>query len=360
VSEAAPRLRVGFLHIGRERSGVRRYGRILAAAAAERADLETLESDAGDRAASLGDLRRAARRLREADVVHLQWKLADWGPRTGGLPRMEVVMASLRRPVVVTLHDILPTGDTWAGRWGPGALGLRRLGRAAHRLVVHSEEERHRLHGLVPDDRVAVVPHFVESRPGLAEQSAARRSLGLGDGPVITLLGHVTRRRGHRLVIDALGDLPPDVTVLFVGSVIEGRDHVREELERHAAEGGVAGRVRWLGYVDEPTLDLVLAASDVGLCPFREMAASGALATWVSAGRSVVATDLPAIRELDALVPGALRTFAPYEPTPLACAIRGVLEHSRQAPDPLVAALAAELATPRIAERYARLYRAAA
>ncbi len=53
-------LRVGFLHLGRERSGLRRYGAILAAEAARRPDLEVIEADAGDREASWSDLRAAA------------------------------------------------------------------------------------------------------------------------------------------------------------------------------------------------------------------------------------------------------------------------------------------------------------
>lgn len=76
-------LRVGFLHVGRPRSGLRRYGTILAGEASARDDVEVIESDAGGRDASWSELRAAAMRLRSADVVHLQWKAADWEPRFG-------------------------------------------------------------------------------------------------------------------------------------------------------------------------------------------------------------------------------------------------------------------------------------
>jgi hypothetical protein len=69
-------LRVGFLHLGRERSGLRRYGAILAAEAARRPDLEVIAADAGDREASWSDLRAAAAGLGDVDVAHVQWKLA--------------------------------------------------------------------------------------------------------------------------------------------------------------------------------------------------------------------------------------------------------------------------------------------
>lgn len=353
-------LRVGFLHVGRERSGLRRYGGILAAEATRRRDLDVIESDVGGRDASLSELRTAARRLRDADVVHLQWKLADWDPRVGGMPRFEMVRQSLRRPLVITMHDVFAPGGRWARRLSPTALGLRRLGRAAASLVVHAEDERRRLHGLVPDERVEVVPHFVEVRPHLPDRSTARGALGVADRRVVTLLGYITRRRGHRLVIDALAELPDDVMAIFVGSTIEGREHVSVELQEHAARLGVVDRVRFLGYLPETELEQVLAATDVALCPFRTMSASGALATWISAGRPIVTSDLAPFRELDSLAPGALHAFKPYEPGALAACIRATLELATEGRDPRVEILARRLSTPRIMDRYIGLYRAAA
>jgi glycosyltransferase involved in cell wall biosynthesis len=353
-------LRVGYLHVGRPRSGLRRYAAILAAEAATRAGVEVLESDVGGREAGWSELRAAAERLRDADVVHVQWKTADWDPRFGGIPRLEVVLRSLRRPLVVTMHDVFVPQGRWSRRISPIALGIRRLAHAATSLVVHSEDERVRLDGFAPAGKVEVVPHFVEVRRSLPDRAVARAKLGLADRRAVTLLGTITKRRGHRLVIDAVAKLPSDITALFVGSSIEGRDHVRLELEEHAAQVGVADRVRFLGYLPEDELEEVLVATDVALCPFRAMSASGALATWISAGRPIVASDLAPIRELEALAPGALQAFAPYEPEPLAERIREALELSPAGQHAPVVALARRLATPRIMERYLGLYRAAA
>lgn len=353
-------LRVGFLHVGRERSGLRRYGQILAAEAAQHDGLEVIEVDVGGRDASWSELQRAARQLRDADVVHLQWKLADWDPRWGGIPRMEVVLQSMRRPLVVTMHDVFERRGPWARQISLSALGLRRLVGAARKLVVHSDEERDRLEGLVPIDKLELVPHFVEVRPALPDRQTARRALGVEERRVVTLLGYMTKRRGHQLVIDALTELPDDVIALFVGSTIEGRDHVGEALEEHAAEMGVADRVRFMGYVPEAELERVLAATDVALCPFRSMSASGALATWISAGRPIVASDLTPMQELNTLQPGALHLFSPYEPSPLAGCISETLAAAGDEVDPDVTALAERLATPRIVDRYIGIYRAAA
>lgn len=353
------KLRVGFLHIGRERSGLRRYGAILAAEAATRPDLEVVESDIGDRGAPWSDLRRAARRLDDVDVVHVQWKVADWNPRLGGMPRLEVALRSMGRPTVFTLHDVYAPENRWQRTITPEALGLRRIGMAASSVVVHSEEERTRLAGRVPEAKVEVVPHFVETRGDLPDRAESRQQLEVTDKRVITLLGHVIKRRGHRLVIEALRELPEEVYALFVGAPLRGREYMVDQFKEYALKNGVADRVRFMGFISEPELEQVLAATDVALSPYRSMSASGALATLISAGRPIVASDLPQFRELAAMEPGALHTFAPYEAAALAPAIEAALAVATDEPDPHVQALARRLSTARVVDRYVGLYRAA-
>ncbi|MEX1295982.1 MAG: glycosyltransferase [Candidatus Limnocylindrales bacterium] len=352
-------VRVGFLHIGRERSGLRRYGAILAEAAARRPDVEVVESDVGDRGAPMSDLRQACRRLREVDVVHIQWKVADWNPRLGGLPRLEVALRSMGRPTVFTLHDVYAPENRWQRTITPEALGLRRLGIAASSIVVHSQEERRRLAGRVPDAKVEVVPHFVEQRAALPDRAASRASLDVTDRRVITLLGHMIKRRGHKLVIEALSELPEDVIALFVGAPLRGREYMVEQFKAYALELGVADRTRFMGFVPEEELERVLAATDVALAPYRSMSASGALATLISAGRPIVTSDLPQFRELAAMAPGAFHSFAPYRSEQLAPAIETALAAATEEPDPHVEALARRLSTARVVDRYVELYRAA-
>jgi len=353
-------LRVGFLQIGRDRSGLRRYADIIATEAGARPGIEVVESDVGDRGAPWSDLRRAARRLRDVDVVHVQWKVADWNPRLGGLPRLELALRTMGRPVVFTLHDVYNPQNRWQ-RWITSeALGLRRLGRAASAVVVHSEEERRRLGRRVPERKVEVVPHFVEGRPGLPDRARARAALDIEDRRVISLLGHIIKRRGHRLVIEALRELPDDVIALFVGSPLQGRDYMVEQFKEWAEKQGVADRVRFTGYVPEDVLEQVLVATDVALCPYRSMSASGALATLISAGRPIVTSDLPQLREMEAMVPGAFHMFSPYTSEALAPVIASALQSATDAPDPHVQALARRLSTARVVDRYVGIYRAAA
>lgn len=357
---ASDRITVGYLHLGRSGSGVRRYGQILAAAAAHRKDIDVIQADPGERDAGLADLRRAGRRLNAADVVHLQWKSPDWGGRYRSLPRLEVFLAACRRPVVVTLHDVYPR-EGWQDRWADlGAIALRRLSLGAAWLVVHSEEEERRLGGMVPPSKLEVIPHFVEDRAPLPDMAAAKAALGLGGCRVMTLLGFMTRRKGHRLVMEALRELPADVMAIFVGAPIEGREVRADELRDYAAELGVADRVRFTGYIPEDELELVMAATDIALCPFRDMSASGSASTWISTARPIVASDLPAFNEYNAIAKGSMRTFSPYTPEALAARVSATLDAYPGPIDPAVDGLRRRLATPRVLARYLDVYRVAA
>jgi glycosyltransferase involved in cell wall biosynthesis len=357
---AADRITVGYLHLGRAESGVRRYGRIVAEAAARRRDIDVVEADPGDRDAGLADLRRAARRLNAADVVHIQWKPPDWGGPYRALSRLEVFLAACRRPVVVTLHDIYPR-EGWRDRWAnAGAIGLRRLSLGAAWVVVHSDEEALRLKGVIPASKLDVVPHFVEDRAPLPDKATAKAALGLDGCRVISLVGFMIKRRGHRLVLEALRELPPDVMAIFVGSPIEGREARGEELRDYAAELGVADRVRFTGYIPDDELVTVMAATDVAVCPFRDMSASGSVSTWISTARPIVSSDLPAFREYDVLSRGSMRMFSPYTAEALAAKLRATLGGSLAPIDPAVDRLRRKLATPRVVERYLDVYRVAA
>lgn len=361
-------MRVGYLHLGREGGGVRRYGLIIAEGARTRTDLSVLEVEGGDRDTDRHRLAAAGRALMASDVVHLQWKPADWGGGLRAWGRLRAFVSACDRPLIVTLHDVWDRTslrrrwldpDAWALRW----LG-RAVGRRGGRLVVHAEEERRRLAGLVPAERMAVVPHFVEERvapdetiDAAAEADRARDALGLGGNRVITILGFMVRRKGYRLTIEALRHLPVDVVALFAGGPIAGREARAEELRAYAGQLGVSDRVIITGYVAAERLEQALAATHVALCPFRDMSASGSLSTWISTGRPIVTSDLPQFREYDALEPGALRIFQPLRAETLAEAVKAVLDEGPPLHDVRVAALAERLSTPRVVERYVEAYR---
>jgi glycosyltransferase involved in cell wall biosynthesis len=352
-------LRLGVLHIGRPESGVRRYGRIVAEEAARRPGVSVTEVDAGLLEGRAGGLGRRGAALRDADAVLLQWNRRGWGRGVRGAYRYLDFRRAYRGPLIATLHDVFaPEGvrerwldaETWA---------LRLLGRTADRLVVHSDAEVGRLAGVVPLDKVRVVPHFVEERrlPLTAEE--ARAKLGVSDRRVLTLLGFIYGRKGHRVAIEAVPSLPDDCLLVFAGGPIAGREGAVRAIVQRADELRLGDRFRITGYLPEEDLETWMTATHLALLPFKDLSASGSLSSWIAAGKPILASDLPGFREYDACVPGALRLFGPPDPEPLAAAIREQLDAGLPDIDPAVVALREELTVAKTADRYLAVIREA-
>ena len=391
--------RVGLLLQGAPTHGVHRYALTLAEALrAAGVDVTTAEGGTHPDA-----LREAAAALSAcSDVVHVQYTRVLWGTDRAGLPGLRAFLDEVRRPVVATVHDLhvdlgpgpllrravgrlRPDGarepDDAPGRAPaapPVATGtprppdrvgrlrhllepavgaepraLRTLQRAAAATVVCSPQEATRLAGLHAGP-VEVVPHVVERRR-LPERSRARRSLGLDTGRVVTLLGWVQARKGHDLAVAALPLLPPDVTLVLAGATAPGHEGLPERLRQAAREAGVADRLRITGWLDEEALDAHLAATDLALCPYRTIAASGSLATWLAADRPVLAFDVAYLRTLTADAPGAVATFGTWSPDALAAAATALLAGPDD-PGPR-RRLAAALSPARTADRHLAVYR---
>jgi glycosyltransferase involved in cell wall biosynthesis len=366
---------VGYVHAGPLEHGVSRYGRLLAAEARRRADLRVLEGEIVLTGAPHEDRRRvaeAASRLAGADLVHLQYNNQPtgsvWGPGWRQFLHLRLFAQSTRAPLVATLHDLYPA--SWPGwrssirhpvreihrewRDSPPAMTLRWLRGRAAGLFVCTHEERSRL--VHADGRLRVIPHFVEPRVALTSQPEARDGLGLAGKRVVTLLGYIHGRKGHRLLIEALPLLPENVVAVFAGAPPPSHPRIVSELLALAQARGVADRLQITGYLSEHELESYLAATDVAVCPFTSMAASSSLSTWISTGRPIVATELPQMAEYNAFEQGAIRTFHPYTPGALAEAIRAVLENSEEGCH-AVARLRTRLLLPRILDSHIEAYR---
>lgn len=171
-----------------------------------------------------------------------------------------------RMRTVVTVHDLgylrYPEAHTTAQR-----LYLRLStvwsARAASHLIAVSAATRSdlvRLAGISPD-RITVVHHGVAERfrQPVADPARARAIVG-GDEPYFLYVGTVQPRKNLVRVIEAFADASRRLAGAGIAPVlvIAGkRGWLSEGIARRAAELGIAGRVRFAGYVaddDLPTL----------------------------------------------------------------------------------------------------------
>lgn len=384
--------RIGFLHLGGARHGVHRYGRLLADDARKRGGFDVVEHEV----TWSGDENNDARRAEQAGdlfsscaVAHVQYNRRIWGDGFRQLGLLRRFLAHCRAPLVATLHDVYPEDpwSAWTTDWRnegrvtrgrtffkrvrrkvrdlaqrvPANLAVRLLLGRATTVLVSSEVERSRLASFPRHERVQVIEHFVEPRSPLLDGDAAKAALGLAGKRVVTLLGFIHPRKGHDLAVEALALLPRDVVLVFAGMPSPGNENKTKKLERRARELSAADRLRVTGWLEDAPLEQYLAASDLGLCPFRFFSASGSLSTWIATGRPVVCHELPQLEEYRSLSPGAFDLFAPYTPAALAAAIVAAFDrHGPGAIDPAVLALQERLLLPAIGERHAKVWRDAA
>jgi len=338
---------------------VRRYGQLIADEARSRDALTILEAEAGRVDEGAAQLARVAAELAEAQVVLMQWNRRGWGKGGRSLPRLRRFRRAYRGALVVTLHDIFDRHGVRERYLDADAWTLRWLGRAADRVVVHSEVEVERLRGFVPRERVRVVPHFVERRELTLDPDEARARLGLTGRRLVTLLGFVYGRKGHRYAVEAVPYLPEDVVMVYAGGPVAGRTFVHDLAVAKAAELGLGERFRITGYLSDGELEAWIAATHLAILPFTDLSASGSLSTWISAGKPMLVSDLPGLREYDARVPGALHLFGPPEPEPLGRAIHALLATPLPDRDPKVVQLAGELGMDKTVDRYLAVAREA-
>lgn len=352
--------RLGFLHLGRPESGVRRYGQLIADGARSMSDLRIIEAEAGRVDQSSEQLARVTAELAESDVVIMQWNRRGWGKHGRSLPRLMRFRRGWKGALVVTLHDVFAREGLRQRFLQPDVWSLRWLGRTADRIIVHSQIEVERLRGIIDIERIRVVPHFVEKRTLPLTPDQARAKLGLSDRRVVTLLGFVYGRKGHRYAVEAVPFMPDDAIMVYAGGPVEGRTYVYDLALAKAQELGLGDRFRITGYLSDEDLETWIAATHLAILPFTDLSASGSLSSWISAGKPMLASDLPGFREYARRVPGALSFFKPAEPWPLGAAISELLAQPLPDPEPSVQKLGEELSMERTVERYLRVAREAA
>ncbi|WP_415380797.1 glycosyltransferase family 4 protein [Halosimplex sp. TS25] len=117
---------------------------------------------------------------------------------------------------------------------------------------------------------------------------------------VVTYVGSIGLIRGIGDVIEAVAKSDHDVRFRIVG---DGRDDTIDQLKSRARDLGVTDRVEFVGLVPHDEIPRVLGGTDVAVSPLGDIESfrisfPGKLLEYMAAGTVVVATDLPAHRQL--------------------------------------------------------------
>lgn len=218
---------------------------------------------------------RGARRL-----TWLRRELSSFGPQVVvsfiEVANVFALLAAPRRvPVVVSERSDPrwhrpPALYRWLRRW---------VYRRAARLVVQAESYRPWAQGLVPGERVVVLPNPVLPAPA-APPGGPGRLVGVG---------RLAWEKGFDLLLDVCGRLlprhPPWSAVIF------GEGPARAHLEAQRARLGLGDRVSLPGQVVDPAS--LLRREDIFVLPSRYEGFPNALAEAMARGVAAVAFDCP-------------------------------------------------------------------
>jgi glycosyltransferase involved in cell wall biosynthesis len=251
--------------------------------------------------APLADLRalvslgRAIRRYRP-DIVHTHTAKA------GTLGRLAAILAPGARPLVVhTFH-----GHVLTGYFGPAKSAMfarieRALALRSDCLIGVSAATVDELVAMrvAPRDKFRVVPIGLDLDPFLTVDRAAgaafRREVEASDDDVLAVsVGRLVPIKRLDVLIDAValaraGGVPMRLAVV-------GDGDMRPELERRAADAGIADAVRFTGFRSD--LPAIAAAADVAVLTSDNEGTPVALIEAAAAARPAVATDVGGVRDI--------------------------------------------------------------
>lgn len=246
------------------------------------------------------------------------------------LPRL------LRPPVVYESHAFAPASaqalpELVSGGAPAAASKQRRLLRRERRVWLRAEGyvvvprslQAELVRQFGPREHAAVIPNGV--RITMTRQFVPPKTPVI---PLIVYAGHLYPWKGVDVVLRSL-PLLPEVALKIVGGFPSERDLPR--LQALARDLGVTERVTFTGLVDRARVPALLAAADILVLPNVPVSASAGhtsplkLFEYLAVGKPIVASDLPAIREV--LRDGQNAVLVePGRPDALAAGIRRVLE----------------------------------
>ena len=199
--------------------------------------------------------------------------------------------------IVLTVHDLLPhdTGEAHKAAFDE-------LYRTVDAIICHSESIRTRLGAefSVPGDKVSVIPHgpfFYDLSPGGSQD--ALRDFQLDPGQLLVLWqGIIFPYKGIDLLLRAWQQVEKkseNACLVIAGT---GAPDLLEQIRGQVAELGLKRVKLHFRFISTEELVALYRAADVVVYPYRAITTSGALATGLALGKTIVATDLPVFREL--------------------------------------------------------------
>lgn len=198
--------------------------------------------------------------------------------------------------IVLTVHDLLPHDTADAHKEA-----FQKLYADVDAIICHSGHVKQRLETefAIPANRISVIPHgpFFYDLPG-SLHSPERTKSPTGDQVSVLWQGIIFPYKGLDLLLESwkaveAADSSVWLTVAGTGSS-DLLDSVREQVQKL----GLRHVTLHLRFISTEELVTLYRAADIVVYPYRAITTSGALATGLALGKTILASDLPVFREL--------------------------------------------------------------
>jgi glycosyltransferase involved in cell wall biosynthesis len=199
--------------------------------------------------------------------------------------------------IVLTVHDLLPhdSGEIYKATFA-------RLYAMVDAIICHSEAVKARLAAEfgISESKVAVIPHgpFFYDMPAGSSESALSAFDLPSDIRTVLWQGIIFPYKGVDLLLSAWQQVEsrvPDALLVIAGT---GAPELLAAIRTQVAQLGLK-RVRMeFRFVSTEELVALYRRADIVVYPYRAITTSGALATGLALGKTIVASDLPVFREL--------------------------------------------------------------
>ena len=234
--------------------------------------------------------------VRPPDVIHVQYlPMLKWQ-----VPVDLWFLELCRRrgaKIVLTVHDLLPHDTAEAYKQT-----FHDLYQMVDRMICHSDHIKKRLHDEFDVDgkRVAVIPHgpFFYDLPATKDAEIVRQ-FGVESGQVVVLWqGIIFPYKGVDLLLEAWKKVESssDAACLVVAGT--GAPELLEQIREQVGRLGLKDVKLHFRFISTEELVAMYRVADVVVYPYRAITTSGALATGLALGKTILASDLPVFREL--------------------------------------------------------------
>lgn len=244
-----------------------------------------------------------------SNIVHIQFDYPFFGSVHGLFPGIYIPLfypalyliqrykCRTNLNIVTSMHEIVDLKDC---KLKPYYWLLHQIvARCSAVVIVFSTEAKEcLLRQRIPDEKIKQMCVGILTEPVFHQKEDSKARLGFDPADnIVTILGFVHQSKGHDLLIEAFKDVEGKLLIAGDSRLEEHKPYLGQ-LKARVAQLGIEDKVRFLGYVSDEELPIVLSATDIMVLPYRKIRQSGILNLSLAYHLPTITCGLPYFVEL--------------------------------------------------------------